>query len=230
MLGGRQRKKMIVKDKFPDYFDYMKRKGLKEKTVIEHKRFLYGSISHCPISEKRIKTLKLVDIAYLIESGKQHGEYGSQRAVCVFRSYLNFLEDSGIRLPFKWEKIKIPKVPQKEQIYLTEQEFNDFLEKIPLNTLYGLRDRALYEVLFSTGGRISEILNLKRSEIDWIKKEAKIKNSKTGDEETIYFSDRSLKWLKRYLETRADNHSALFVTYGFRGITRLIPVVARRHL
>ncbi len=221
---------MRLKDYFPDFLEYMRKKGLTEHTIGEHKRFLYGALGHCPLKDKRAKDLRLIDVADVIEAGRLHGEYGPQRSVVTLRRFLKFLYDSGIRLPFDWQEIKIPMVPEKEQPYLTEGEFDGFVEKIPLNTLYGLRNRALYEVLFSTGARIGEIVSLKRDIIDWENREAKIKNAKSGDEGMIYFSERSLRWLKRYLDTRADNCPALFITYGFQGITPLSGMMSRKHL
>lgn len=221
---------MKLKDYFPNFLEYMRKEGLKEHTINEHRRFLYGALGHCPIKDKRIKDLKLTDRADVVEAGKVHGEYGPQRAVVTLRRFLKFLYDDGVRLPFNWEKIKVPPVGEKEQDYLTEKEFNEFVGKIPLNTLYGLRDRTLYEVLFSTGARIGEILSLKRDKINWPTREAKIKTEKTGDEGLIYFSERSLTWLKRYLDTRADNNAALFVTYHPEGIVPLFTVTARKHL
>ena len=220
---------MKVTDKFEEFLAYMRKKGLTKHSIIEHKRFLYGALAHSVLTEKKVEDLRIIDVASVIEAGKIHGEYGSQRAVVTLRRYLKFLKDSGIKLSFDWRDVEVPRVPDKEQAYLTEEEFNSFVEKIPLDTLYGLRDRALYEVLFSTGARIGEMLSLKRGDIDWEKKEAKVKG-KGGDEGMIYFSDRSLGWLKKYLETRADDCSALFITYGYRGISPLKKVNARKSL
>jgi len=220
---------MRVKDKFEEFLIYLRKKGLTEHSIGEYRRFLFGALSHSVLTDKKVEDLKMVDVASIIEAGKIHGEYGSQRAVVTLRRYLKFLKDSGVRLPFDWRDIEVPRVPEKEQAYLTEEEFNSFIEKIPLNTLYGLRNRTLYEVLFSTGARIGEILSLNRSDIDWEKKEVKVKG-KGGDEGMIYFSDRSLGWLKKYLETRTDDCPALFVTYNFNGIRPLLKVSARKHL
>ncbi len=73
----------------------------------------------------------------------------------------------------------------------------------------GLRDRALIENLKVTGMRISEALSLNRDDIDWAKKEAEIINAKTKEQETIYFTDESLAWLKRYLDWRNDKFLGL---------------------
>jgi integrase/recombinase XerD len=83
-------------------------------------------------------------------------------------------------------------------------------EDVPLTRL---RFRALVEVLLGTGARISEVLSLNRSDIHWERKEAKIVG-KGNKERMLFFTDRALVWLERYLSRRWDDEEALFVTQG----------------
>jgi len=80
-----------------------------------------------------------------------------------------------------------------------------------VKTWNGLRFRALVEVLLGTGMRIGEALSLNRKSINWDRKEAKIVG-KGNKERRVFFTERSLDWLRRYLETRNDSHEAVFVT------------------
>ena len=75
----------------------------------------------------------------------------------------------------------------------------------------GLRFRVLVEVLLGTGMRISEALSLNRDTINWEKAEAKI-IGKGSKERTVFFNQRSLDWVKKYLDIRTDNEPALFIT------------------
>ncbi len=220
---------MKTKDKFSEYLEYMRKKGLTEKTIKEHKRFLYGAVTHSILINKEISKLKLTDIAYLIESGKTHGEYGGQRVVCTFRKYLKFLNESGIKIPFDWRDIEVPKVPSKEPIVLDKEELFKVLEAFPIShqnigaKRMALCMRALCEILFTTGMRISEALSLKKEHLITIqeKKEIIIKG-KNSDERIIYFNDRAIEWLERYLEQRNDNSLAMFVNSygeGLRAVT-----------
>ena len=222
MVGGLN---MLFKDKFNDYLDYLAQKGMTQKTVNEHKRMLYGALSHS-ISEMKISDFRMVDVAKIIEAGKSHGRYGPQRAVVTFKQYLHFLEDSGYNLPVNWRNIRTPRVPQKHVEYLTEEEMNMIRNSIDTTSLPGLRTRALIEVLYDTGMRISEAISLNKSDVNWEGKEARVVNAKTGEVETVYFTDRSLYWLKKYLEARRDDLPALFVS----GRGRLLSVTARNYL
>ncbi|MEW6606057.1 MAG: tyrosine-type recombinase/integrase [bacterium] len=178
------------------------------------------------LKDKKISNLKLADTAAIVEGGKAHGEYGPQRAACVWRNFLKFLKDNGVKLPFDYRDIEIPKMPQLPVEYLTLDEINLLRDSIKTDDLASLRTRALMEVLLDTGMRIGEAITLNKKDIDWEKKEAVIKNIKSKEKEKVYFTDRSLSWIKKYLKRRKDNLEALFVS----GRGRLLSVTARGFL
>ena len=109
-------------------------------------------------------------------------------------------------------------------MFLTPEEIEGFISTIPLVTYEGgvhqagLRLRAIVEALLGTAMRISELLSLNRDSIDCERKEARI-IGKGNKERTVFFSDRCLIWIKRYLDNRTDDCPALFVCQN--GRTRL---------
>jgi site-specific recombinase XerD len=112
--------------------------------------------------------------------------------------------------------IKVLRIPRREVIYLTSDECEMFLNSVrPLQrngdmNLHVLGFRALLEVLADTGMRISEALSLSTTHVNWNEREAQIVGK--GDKErTVFFSERSIRWLRRYLDARADRNPALFV-------------------
>lgn len=218
---------MRVKNYYKSYLNYLIQRGLDPETIKDHKGILYGALSHCVIENKKIKNLKLVDIASVIEAGRKHGKYGSQKAVLVFKQFLKFLKDNNIKIPFDYRDVEIPRVPEKIQPVLDKKNLIKLLNSVSLNTITGLRLRTLLEVLFATGGRIGEILGLNTNSIDWNKREA-IVIQKGKNEGIVYFTNRSLYWLKRYLKKRTDNHPALFVNKS--GTARLKQTTSRASL
>jgi integrase/recombinase XerD len=117
-------------------------------------------------------------------------------------------------------QVRVPRIPRRDVIYLTPEEVQRFVDAIigpeePWEAVSStrLRFRALVEVLLGTGGRISEVLALNREDISWERKEAKI-IGKGNKERTLFFTDRALLWLERYLSQRWDEEEALFVTIG----------------
>jgi site-specific recombinase XerD len=113
--------------------------------------------------------------------------------------------------------VTIPKRPRREVVYLTPEEVDRFVRVIPLTTgrnqphRPGLRFRALVEALLGSAMRIGEVLSLDRADIDFERKEARV-IGKGNKERTVFFTDRALQWLSRYLEIRTDNLPALFAS------------------
>jgi site-specific recombinase XerD len=216
---------MKIKEAFEGYLDHRKRLGMDPKTIASDKLILYGSFSHS-ISERELDSLKMSDIADVVVAGRAHGEYGPQRSVTALRKFFKYLEDSGIQPPFDWRDIDVPHVPKKINEYLTKEELMRILDSFDLKKLHGLRTRALCEVLFATGMRISEALSLNKNDIDWATKEALVINAKNGDQQSVLFTDRALLWLRRYLQARNDDLPYLFAA----GKVRLLDITARTYL
>jgi len=112
--------------------------------------------------------------------------------------------------------------PDKERTvkFLTLEQLNKLFLAPDTATMQGLRDRAILEVFFSTGMRISELTSLNREQI-------KIKHNMTdleigimgkgGRARTIYFSKSAIEWLEKYLQARSlenDKEKALFINYS----------------
>src|SRR3989344_3464590 len=216
---------MKVKDTFENYLAYLEARGMAPKTVREHQRLLYGSLGHSK-AEYEISDLKMTDAAKVIAAGRAHGYYGPQRSVVIFRRLLKYIRESGTPIPFDWHEIELPKVAQKPNEYLTPEELEKVLGSLDTSNHAGLRTRTLLEVLYATGMRIAEAISLNKADIDWENKEAIVMNAKTKDMEKIYFTDRCLDWLKKYLETRKDDLPSLFVS----GRGRLLSVTSRNYL
>ncbi len=131
-----------------------------------------------------------------------------------------FAEKDIISLPS--EKIKLPKLTDKDKAikFLKFEQVEKLMNMPDLSKPDGLRDRAILEILFSTGMRVSELtsLNVRSFNVENLKKgkysdEELTISGKGGSTRTIYFSDRALKWLGEYLKTRKDMHQPLFINY-----------------
>lgn len=215
-----------LKDYFESFILYKKQKGFTKHTIGEYQRFIKDVL--CCIAEKRLKDLRITDQALIQEYGRRHGYWGELRAVSVFLQFCKYLDDAGEKLPFSINKIKLPHTKDKEQEYLTPEEFEDLMSKLP-TTFYGLRDRALYELLWSTGLRISEALGIQKSDIFFKEKEIKVHTAKGGEGDKVYICERLEYWLQRYLEIRQDSKPFLFVCY-YGDCRPLTKIMARKNL
>ena len=111
--------------------------------------------------------------------------------------------------------IRAPGAPRRQVVYLTTDEYNDFAEAIPLYTGFGRQRlsqfcfRALVETLAATGMRISEALSLNIDSVDLSKGEAVI-IGKGNKQRTVFFTERAVSWIKRYLALRNNASQPLF--------------------
>jgi site-specific recombinase XerD len=119
------------------------------------------------------------------------------------------------------KSITPPRRPRRQVVFLTPAEVSRFVDSIPLLTyrghphMAGLRLRAIVEVILGSAMRISEVLSLDKTSIDFVRKEARI-IGKGNKQRTVFFTERALSWIKRYLEARADQSPALFVCHDGR--------------
>ena len=140
----------------------------------------------------------------------------------ALRALLNYFTEKDIT-SLSAEKIKLPKLTDKDkQIkFLSFKQVESLMAQPDMTALGGLRDRAILEVLFSTGMRISELtsLNIRIFDAQGIIN-GKIKDlelsiaGKGGKVRTVYFSSRCLLYLGQYLKTRQkDLLTPLFINY-----------------
>jgi integrase/recombinase XerD len=152
---------------------------------------------------------------------KHHSVSRQTTILLALKRFLRFCQEQEKLPVIDWEQITPPRRPRREVLYLTAAEVQDFVTSIVLTTsrgkpmLSGLRLRALSEMLLGSAMRIGELLSLDRESIDFKTREAKI-IGKGNKERTVFFTERALIWLSRYLEARTDDHAALFVCLNGR--------------
>jgi site-specific recombinase XerD len=206
---------MKIEDAFEPFFIWQEKMGMSKKTIENDRYYLEGAIAHS-IQNIEVMNLKKTDVSKVIEAGRSRGKYGPQRGVVMLRKILRYLKESGHPIPFRWQDIRIPTVSQKQVEYLTEDELERVLGAIDLTTPSGLRTRTLLEVLYATGLRIGEAIAMDQADVDWKNKEAVVVNVKSKEPQKVFFTDRSLYWLKRYLKSRKDANPALFTSGDVR--------------
>lgn len=113
--------------------------------------------------------------------------------------------------------VRVMRVPWRTVVYLTNDELEQFISAIKIQNrsgtvnLAGLGFRTLVEVLAGTGMRVSEALMLNIATVDWKGHEARI-IGKGDKQRTIFFSDRAIRWLLKYLDFRQARLGPLFAS------------------
>lgn len=126
------------------------------------------------------------------------------------RNVLKYLKRSGMNV-LDYDFIDLPKIKQRIPNYAEPDEIKKIIDCLPT-----LRDKALVSCLFSTGCRISELLNLNR---DDVKGREIVVLGKGSKYRTVFMSLSAYELLQSYLASRKDNIPALFVSSQYRRIT-----------
>lgn len=130
----------------------------------------------------------------------------------ALRGFLKYLGERDIpSLPA--DKIKLPKVSRKQVNFLHYDEVTRLLEAVEGDDESALRDRAIIELLFSSGLRVSELVNLNRGHINTKRREFMVRGKGQKDR-PVFISKSAADKVNEYLDTRLDNLPPLFISYS----------------
>lgn len=159
-----------------DFFEYIESKKINYLTITNHDVRGY---------------LKYLDSCNLKNST-------ISRRISTLRTFYNYLVDENIVENNVFHNVKNPKLEKKLPNYLNYNEMEELLESIDISTSEGLKRRLLIEMFYSTGCRVSEMINVKISDIDFTNKTIRIMG-KGSKERIVYFGDYASKYLDNYL-------------------------------
>ncbi len=132
----------------------------------------------------------------------------------ALRAFLKYLGKRRIAAPAPGE-IELAKTDERQINFLETDELNALLAQPNQKTIQGVRDKAILDLLFSTGLRISELCNLKIDDINLEKSEFSVKG-KGGKVRVVFLDHEAKESLSRYLAGRDDKNEHLFISYGHR--------------
>lgn len=130
----------------------------------------------------------------------------------ALRGFLRYLSERNI-VSLSPEKIKLPKVSRKQVTFLHFDEIERILEQISLDSETGLRDRAIVELLFSSGLRVSELTNLNRDHVNTKRREFMVRGKGQKDR-PVFIGKAAAQRVDDYLASRLDNLPPLFLSYS----------------
>jgi len=136
------------------------------------------------------------------------------RKISTFKSFFKFLIREGTITNNPASSLIYPKLAKNLPIFLTEEEVNKILSIPPHHDLFGLRDKAILEFLYSTGARVSELVGLKIEDIDLIGGITKV-SGKGRKERLLPIGEPAILAIKSYLDKRKDNCPYLFINRRF---------------
>jgi len=143
----------------------------------------------------------------------------------ALRSFLKYLSKRDIE-SLAPEKIELMKMPDRNVTFLEGSDLNRLLEapianiklkkdKPGAQTLIAIRDKAILEMLFSTGLRVSELCKLKKEDVNVNKDEFTVMG-KGKKNRIVFLSEQARYWVKTYTQARRDMNPFLFVSHDKR--------------
>ena len=130
----------------------------------------------------------------------------------ALRSFLRFCAKRGLPA-LAADKVELARTARPQVTFLTPEELERLASQPNTSSAGGLRDRAIIELLFSSGLRVSELVGLDRDHINLSRKEFTVRGKGQKDR-PVFISDEAASWIDLYLKKRQDNSSPLFVRYS----------------
>jgi integrase/recombinase XerD len=196
-----------INEYIKNYIDYLRfERLLSLNTIYSYKRDLAKLVLF--LEQNNISDLQGIsndDILNFLEHLYQsQSDRSVSRILSSIRSFCRYLLRSGKILKNPFGHIKNPKVPRKDADILNQAEISGFLENIACSTYLELRDRAMFELLYSCGMRVSEIVNLRLNDINI--EEGLIRFIGKGSKERITpIGETAKNFLIRYLDSSRCN-------------------------
>lgn len=168
------------------------------------------------------KSIILTYLMFLQKNGKSLSTIS--RNLASIRNFYNYLLNEGIVKKDPTINIKTPKQQRKLPKILTEKEMNILLEQPDLNTAKGVRDKAMLELLYAAGIRVSELINLKIQDIN-LDTGYIICLSGTVSERIVPIGKYSIEIISKYLndfrnQFNKNNEDFLFLNYHGNKLSR----------
>ena len=165
-----------------------------------------ASITPQNIHKYRLYLSKLDDGRGGVLSQKTQGYH-----IIAIRSFLKWLNKNDYDV-MAAEKLDLPKIRDRQVSFLTGEQVDRLLSAPSMSSIIGKRDKAILEVLFSTGLRVSEITKLDIDKIDMDRREFGI-TGKGGRARVVFLSSRAAEWIALYLAARKDHYTPLFIRH-----------------
>jgi len=204
------------------YLEYLQvERGSSPLTIRNYKHYLvrfneYLSsidlISLEDISPDVIQKYRLFLSDFKGEKGNHLSRKTQGYHVIAIRSFLKWLikTDHKVMSP---DKIDLPKVRDREVTFLNGEQIDRLLNAPSLSTITGKRNKAILEVLYSTGLRVSELVKLDRDKLDLDRREFGV-IGKGGRGRVVFLSARAAEWIKKYCLARRDHFSPVFIRHS----------------
>ena len=204
-----------------DFLEYLEiEKNCSKLTIRDYRHYLRIFNEWYAATGKSIKDLDLATVRkYRVflsnridPQGRSLKRVTQNYYIIALRSFLRFLIKNDYKT-LEPSKIDLPKTESRSLKFLEREQVDRMVTSCDTSKEQGIRDRAIIELLFSTGLRVSELVKLNREQINLDRREFGV-IGKGGRSRLVFISDRAAQWLKKYQDSREDLHKPLFIRYS----------------
>lgn len=210
---------MFVSELILDYIEHLEVEGGRSaKTAENYRLYLERFVEFSndttvnKISSEMIRKYRLWLNRYKNNNDDDLAGITQSYHLIALRGFLTYLSKRDIP-SLSPEKIELPKISRKQVTFLHYDEVARMLDSIPLDSEKGLRDRAIIELLFSSGLRVSELVNLNRDHVNTTRREFMVRG-KGNKDRPVFIGKATAERVNDYLLARLDNLPPLFLSYS----------------
>ena len=191
-------------------------KGLSKNTVSSYQTDISGFNQWRSDQAIKISEVNLSDAENFIVSlrKKELAPASISRKISSLKSLFVYLKKQQYIKTNPFQDLVLPKIPKSLPKSMSMAEVNALLDAPDTSTFIGLRDKTMLELMYATGLRVSELVNLKYSSFDFERSVIKVLG-KGSKERIIPFGDSALSWLKQYIDFRSQNNLSMNSKYFF---------------
>lgn len=204
-----------------EFLEYLElERNVSRFTIRNYKHYLerfiafLGAESPTPasITPEKIREYRLFLSRYTDSAGISLKRITQNYHLIALRSFLKFLIKRGIKV-VPPETIELGKAESRSIKFLERDAVERLLNMPEISSPEGFRDKAILELLFSTGLRVSELVGLNRDQVNLERREFGV-IGKGRRPRVVFLSDTAAEWLARYIKSRDDDWKPMFIRYS----------------
>lgn len=210
---------MYISELIIDFIEHLEvERGRAQKTAENYHLYLQrlvefaGDIEVEKVTSELVRKWRLWLNRYENDAGDGLNTLTQSYHLIALRSFLTYCSKRDFET-LTPEKIELPKVKRKQVSFLNGEETEAIITIIDPKNAIGLRDKAILELLFSSGLRVSELCNLNRDHLNLNRGEFMVRGKGQKDR-PVFVSPEATEWLAAYLKTRTDTAKPLFIRYS----------------
>ena len=205
------------------YLKYLEfNKNYSENTIKSYEDDIIEYLEYLERECLDIYDVKYSDIRFLLEyyDSMKLKNISIRRKISSLKGFYKYLCRQGKVLDNPFSYVTLPKKEKKLPQYLNYNEMIEIFEVIDTSDLLGLRNRLIMELLYATGIRVSELVNIKIDDIDISNRSIRV-TGKGDKERIVFFNEITKKIMKDYLSESRDSRKSdyLIINQHGTGIT-----------